>query len=179
MERWVRDGVQLAEGAFVADGAFLDAVRPWLITIGADSFISAYTAILTHDAALVFQGEQTRIARVDIGCRVYVAPGAVILPGSQIGDDSIIEAGAVVRGTIPPRSYVAGNPAVVSDVTAVSEDWRDAATATPSWPYEGWSSDSGITEERKRAQREALSLAHSGYLFPPSWVPNGKAIGAR
>jgi serine acetyltransferase len=177
MERWVRDGVHLGEGAFVDDGAFLDAVRPWLITIGADSFISSYAAILTHDAALVLQGELTRIARVDIGSRVYVAPGAVILPGSQIGDDSIIEAGAVVRGTIPPRSYVAGNPAVVSDIAAISEDHRHAAANGRSRPYDGRSNDSEITDGRKPAPREALASARSGYLIPPSRVTNGKSAG--
>ena len=178
IERHLRDGLELEEGAFVAVEAWLDPVRPWLITIGADTFISTFVTNLTHDSGLQYQGGLTRIGRVDIGSRVYVGPGALILPGSQIGDDSIIEAGAVVRGAIPPGSYAAGNPAtVISDSAAVAEDCRRAAASAPFWPYEGWSTDSGITEERKVAQRDALSAAGVGFLRLPSRVANRESVG--
>lgn len=179
LERHLREGLQLGERAFVAEEAFLDPGHTWLITIGADSFISPYVLILAHDSGLNYQGGLHRIGRVDIGSRVYVGPGAVILPGSQIGDDSIVEAGAVVRGAIPPESYVAGNPAsVVSDTASILEDCRRAVATGPSWPREGWSSDSGITEQRKRAQREALSSSPDGFLFGASRVTNRESAGS-
>lgn len=167
IERLRAEGLQLGEGAFVAADAWLDPGRPWLITIGADSFIDVFAAILTHDASQAyFHGGLTRIGRVDIGNRVYIGPGAMILPGSEIGDDSIIEAGAVVRGTIAPGSLVAGNPAtIVSDTRSIFEQSRRAAADGPCWPHAGWSKDSGITEERKRSQREALSSAPEGFLL--------------
>jgi hypothetical protein len=91
--------------------------------------------------------------------------GAIILPGSRIGDDSIVAAGAVVRGDIPPGSVVAGNPAkIVSDVKSMAEWHRQAAARAPVWPHEGWTIGHGITDARKRAQREALADGISGYL---------------
>lgn len=39
--------------------------------------------------------------------------GATLLPGSKIGNNCIIGANAVVKGTIPDNSIVAGNPAKV------------------------------------------------------------------
>ena len=38
---------------------------------------------------------------------------SIILPGTKIGNNVIIGAGSVVRGSIPDNSIVAGNPAVV------------------------------------------------------------------
>jgi maltose O-acetyltransferase len=178
IERWLREGLQLGEGAVIAEGAALDAWRPWLITIGAGSYVSPHVVILTHDAGLGFQGSLTRIGRVDIGSRVYVGPGAMLLPGSQVGDDSIVEAGAVVRGTIHCGSYVAGNPAaVVSDTASIAEECRRAAASGPSWPDEGCSGDE-VSEERKRVQREALSSAPAGFLLPASELAGDESRGS-
>lgn len=44
---------------------------------------------------------------------VWLGARAIILPGSYIGEGSIIQAGAVVHGKIPPLSIAGGNPAVV------------------------------------------------------------------
>lgn len=42
---------------------------------------------------------------------VWVGARAIILPGTQIGEGVIVQAGAVVHGKIPPYSIVGGNPA--------------------------------------------------------------------
>jgi hypothetical protein len=71
----------------------------------------------------------------------------------------------VVRGNVPPGSLVMGNPAkVVQDVASAAEWHRQAAAEGPVWPHEGWMVGRGITNERKRAQREALANGISGYL---------------
>ncbi len=46
-----------------------------------------------------------------LGNDVWCATRAVILPGTIIGDRSIVAAGAVVKGTFPPDSIIAGSPA--------------------------------------------------------------------
>ena len=53
------------------------------------------------------------VRRVQLGCNVWVGAQAIVLKGSSIGKDSVVGAGAVVRGTVPERVLVAGNPAVV------------------------------------------------------------------
>jgi maltose O-acetyltransferase len=101
---------------------------------------------------------------VVVGKRVMVGVGAILLPGTNIGEDSVVGAGAVVHGEIPPGSLVLGNPAKVSPIKAVAAWHRASAARAPSWPREGWTMSSGITEERKREQWEALADGAAGYV---------------
>lgn len=50
---------------------------------------------------------------VKIGNHVWLCESCTIMPGTKIGDGSIIGAGSVVYGHIPPYSLVSGNPAKV------------------------------------------------------------------
>lgn len=58
-----------------------------------------------------YQGKD--IKDIVIGNDVWIASNAVILPGAKIGDGSVIGAGAIVKGIIPPYSVAMGNPAKV------------------------------------------------------------------
>ena len=176
VDRLVAEGLELGSATFIARGVYLDPGHPWLITIGDESGLSPGVIVLAHDASMKRHMGYTRIARVVIGNRVFVGAGAIILPGSRIGDGSIVGAGAVVRGRVPPESLVFGNPAkVVSDVGSVADWHYKAAMQGPSWPHEGWTVGRGITDARKRAQREALANGISGYL---KGTPTGPPLDA-
>jgi maltose O-acetyltransferase len=179
IDRLVAQGLELGRGTFIARGVYIDPGHPWLISVGAESGLSPGVVVMAHDASMRRHMGFTRVARVAIGDRVFVGAGAIILPGTRIGDGSIVGAGAVVRGDVPPGSMVVGNPAkVVSDVESVAEWHRQAATQAPVWPHEGWMAGRGITEARKRAQREALAGGVSGYLGTGS-APRAAAAAAR
>jgi acetyltransferase-like isoleucine patch superfamily enzyme len=55
---------------------------------------------------------------VTIGDFVWIGAQVILLPGTTIGEGAVIQAGAVVHGTIPPYAIAGGNP---SKVFA----WRD------------------------------------------------------
>nr|WP_319386762.1 acyltransferase [uncultured Roseibium sp.] len=52
-------------------------------------------------------------ADVVIGDDVWLGARAIVLPGASIGNGSIIGAGALVKGDIPPFSIAVGTPARV------------------------------------------------------------------
>jgi acetyltransferase-like isoleucine patch superfamily enzyme len=59
-------------------------------------------------------GDARAVAPVVIEDNVHIGIRCVILKGVRIGARSIIGAGALVRGDVPPDSIVAGNPARVA-----------------------------------------------------------------
>jgi acetyltransferase-like isoleucine patch superfamily enzyme len=164
IERMVAQGLQLGEGTHIAHPIYLDRLHPWLITIDDYATLAPYVALITHDASLNQHTGQTRLGRVIVGKRVHVGVGAVLLPGTSIGDDSVVGAGAVVHGEIPPGSLVVGNPAQISAIKPVAAWHRASAARAPTWPDQGWTIFSGITQERKQTQREALAPGASGYV---------------
>lgn len=61
---------------------------------------------------------------VIIGKNVWIGEGVAILPGSQIGDNTIIGANSVVRGEIPANSIAVGNPArVIKNYNIYTNCW--------------------------------------------------------
>jgi acetyltransferase-like isoleucine patch superfamily enzyme len=60
------------------------------------------------------EGAPVRVAPVEIGENVWVAAGALIMPGVSIGENSVIGAAAVCMRSFPPNKVIFGNPAKVA-----------------------------------------------------------------
>lgn len=61
-----------------------------------------------------------------------VATGAVVMPGMEIGSDSLVGAGAVVTKPVEKYKVVAGNPAKpIADIREV----KNKITGTPAYPW--------------------------------------------
>ena len=84
------------------------------VAIGANGRIGADTMIFASDLHGVLVSESDspgRTAPVVIGRDVWIGARAIVLKGVEIGDGSIVGAGAVVTRSVPPHTIVAGNPA--------------------------------------------------------------------
>lgn len=82
--------------------------------------ISTKVIILSHDWSWLKRvsnienyRQRGAYAPVALGKDSFIGAGAILLPGSTIGCNCIIGAGAVVKGQVPDYSIVAGNPAKV------------------------------------------------------------------
>lgn len=115
-----RSGGGIGDNCYIFDPktVSIDLFRPYLLDIGSNVVICAKTTILTHDYSHTVLSEKYNInigdaKPVKIGNNVFIGIGAMILMGSQIGNNVIIGAQSVVHGVIPDNSVVAGNPAKI------------------------------------------------------------------
>jgi serine acetyltransferase len=111
-----------ARALVIGDGCVLGAG----ITITAHEYVElgegVYTGqrVFITDASHGYQDRNTPVGRqfgshqpVRIGSGTWIGHAAVILPGTRIGRNIVVAAGAVVRGEVEDHAVVAGNPARV------------------------------------------------------------------
>jgi acetyltransferase-like isoleucine patch superfamily enzyme len=93
----------------------ITAHEPSSIAIGEGCLFAADTTIMSSDMHSVLNRETgVRInpaADIRIGPRVWLGFRVIVLKGSQIGEGTVIGAGAVVNGKIEAWCAAAGNPA--------------------------------------------------------------------
>ena len=81
------------------------------ISIGNNCCIGDDVYLLTgaHDVSSVHFDLVTK--PITIMDNVWIATGAIVLPGVTIGEGAVVAAGAVVTKDVEPWTVVAGNPA--------------------------------------------------------------------
>jgi maltose O-acetyltransferase len=99
------------------------AVASVHIKIGDDTLIGEFSAIYDSNHHSLDPMHPTKSAPVIIGKNVWLCRGVVVLPGSVIGDHSVVGVGSVVSGEIPPGVLAAGNPARVVRQLEIPEGW--------------------------------------------------------
>ena len=79
-----------------------------LILIGENTSIGPNVLIYDHDHCFGIQGIESgfKTAPVIIEKNCWIGAGAIILRGSHIGEGSIVGAGTIIKGTVPPHSLV-------------------------------------------------------------------------
>jgi maltose O-acetyltransferase len=151
----VKHGLNLGRdvylGAVHFDYGFLG-----LITIGDEAVVTDGVRIVAHDASIKHWLGYSRVGRVDIGRRVYVGVGAILLPGVRIGDEAIVGAGSVVTRDVAPQTVVAGNPAAqIATLDEFLARQRDRLADRPRYPRHGFVGPEPVPPDHiKRMRRE-------------------------
>ncbi|MEM7338257.1 MAG: acyltransferase [Actinomycetota bacterium] len=129
--------IRIGDGCLFAPGTAI--VGHYGIDIG-DHVYTGTNVYITdqnhaYDDTTVPIGRQApRDERVRIGAGTWIGAGAVILPGSEIGENVVVAANAVVRGMVPDRCVVAGVPARVVRQHDDENGWaavNNGGAATP------------------------------------------------
>lgn len=88
------------------------------VEFGDSVHLGVHVTILSHTSEQIAAGETRtdaqlhfRFAPVVIESHVVIGSGVVVTPGVRIGHHSLIAAGAVVTGDVPPYSFAGGVPA--------------------------------------------------------------------
>lgn len=85
------------------------------IEIGDNTLVGPFVVIYSSNHKFprnkLIRSSGYELKPVRIGNDVWIGAGAIILPGSDIGDGAVIGAGSVVKGRVDPYIVVAGVPA--------------------------------------------------------------------
>lgn len=103
---------RLGSRTIVMQMSFLNPTRP--LVIGDDSGIGGHCLLFTHGSWLnVLDGYPVTFEPITIGSSVWLPWRVFVMPGSTIGDGSVIGANSLVQGAVPPMSLAVGSPAKV------------------------------------------------------------------
>jgi carbonic anhydrase/acetyltransferase-like protein (isoleucine patch superfamily) len=75
---------------------------------------------------------------VEIGGGSWLGAGAIVLPGSCLGRNTVVGAGSVVRGTFPDHAVLVGAPAKVVRRYHPGDGWQPALRDLRIEAPEGW-----------------------------------------
>ena len=112
---------------YIAPSAVFDANDYSLITIGDATTISLDVFFLTHDYSiskglkLIDANLNGRFLKpISVGKNCFIGMRSMLLPGTVLGDNVIVAAGAIVKGVFPDNVVIGGNPA---KVICNTDDW--------------------------------------------------------
>jgi len=82
------------------------------IELGDRSGLGSHSIFYTHGVYLPYtEGHPRKFGKIKLGKNVWSPAHVTILPGVNIGDDSIISAGSLINSSFPKNSLISGNPA--------------------------------------------------------------------
>jgi acetyltransferase-like isoleucine patch superfamily enzyme len=103
-----RRGVQIGERVFIGVDAIIETTYPHLVAIEDGVDLGMRTTIIAHQVGEPV--DETKPS-VRIEANAFVGPGTLILPNVTIGRGAVVNAGSVVKRSVPPLTMVQGNPA--------------------------------------------------------------------
>jgi acetyltransferase-like isoleucine patch superfamily enzyme len=114
--------ISIGDHTFINSAVAIAAARS--VEIGGDCLIADFVTIFDTNFHQIDEGVEPKTAPTRIGRNVWIGRSAIILPGTTIGDHSVIGAGSVVSGVIPEKVLAAGNPAKVLRPITASDTFR-------------------------------------------------------
>jgi maltose O-acetyltransferase len=155
LARLRRLGLNAPGPLLLAARVHIDPGFAWAITIGSNVRIAHDVRILAHDAAVKHLTGYTEVLPVVIGDNCYIGAGAILLPGTSLGDGAVIGAGSVVRGEIQDGVVAVGNPArALGEARQLRARHEQLQQMTPCFE---WRASKHATSGEVAAMREALA----------------------
>src|SRR5256714_12941926 len=173
---------ELGNRTIVLQLAFINPTKP--VVIGDDTGIGGHCLIFTHGVWLnALDGYPVTYEPVTLGKSVWLPWRVFVMPGTTIGDGTVIGANSLVSGTIPPNSLAVGSPAKVIRSAPdfprrLSASERSAMVATIMAEFDRYVRHSGVTTQeqanvrRYTLRRKTWRLVWLRGTTPPAVIPD-------
>lgn len=129
----VKSGMKLGERVrFLGSHNF--GSEPYLIEIEDDVTVSADVTFVNHDGATAVIKQKykpqydtlIKYGKIVIHNNCFIGTGTIIMPGVEIGPNSIVGAGSIVTKDVPANSVYAGIPAkFICDIESYAKKCKD------------------------------------------------------
>jgi serine acetyltransferase len=126
--------VRIGDRCMIGRGSHI--VGHFQVDIGDDVYTGPYIYVTDQnhgyeDPDEVVHAQWPSDVPVIIGSGSWIGTGVVILPGTTLGKNVVVGAGAVVRGTFPDHCVIAGVPARVVRRYVPGSGWTNGSGSTP------------------------------------------------
>lgn len=156
-------------GEFCAINESATITDPEYVSIGNNVTLGT-CSLIGHDASInvinrAYNKRLDSVGAITIGNNVFVGHGAILLPGTSIGDNCIVAAGSVVTGIVQAGSIVGGVPARI--ICSMEEHVKKLESRNDLLP---WKDDFQILEKcaDRAALRSKIIKQRISYFFPES-----------
>lgn len=116
----ISDNYYATKHGYISPSVVFDANDYSLISIGDATTISVDVVFLTHDYSiskglkLIDPNLNGRFLKpIKVGSNCFIGMRTILLPGTTLGNNVIVGAGSIVKGTFPDNVVVGGNPAKI------------------------------------------------------------------
>lgn len=105
-------GAKVGKNIFLGEQVYIELENAKHLTVDDGVVVAAFSKIILHDSSLNnINGFDLLYGKVHLRRNVYIGADVTILPGSDVGENTIVGAGSLVKGVLKSNSVYFGRPA--------------------------------------------------------------------
>lgn len=126
IRRLQRSGAKLGKNIFIGQDVYFEMENIRLLIVEDDVVISSNCKFIFHDSSLTNTvGYDIKYGQIILRRNCYIGSDTLFLPGSEVGQNTVVGAGSLVTGILKPNSVYLGRPArLYCSLEELRDSWQ-------------------------------------------------------